>query len=291
MDGKLKQGGRRAKRERVRRLREAGSRDSPNSSCSDREGGLSPGRDAASRPGKKAPRPVAAARAPRPPRRKRRESSSQEEDIIDGFAITSFISLDRLELLTVKDFEDVIAAVKLYADGIKLPDEGSGCGPSLFCSYHAHSRKACSKGVTKTAGQRRVWMQLTEGFSLGFSGECVVVYKQGHSKTRTATFQNQHGFTRGVEGDQHSEKDTCMEPEHKGKITAGRKNKPACLSVAMRETSIHRFPATREDYFYWTLTCISICLVQPQAPAEITISGKKNNPPPPSLRASLLISL
>ncbi|KAK1892474.1 Autism susceptibility 2 protein like [Dissostichus eleginoides] len=97
MDGKLKQGGRRAKRERVRRLREAGSRDSPNSSCSDREGGLSPGRDAASRPGKKAPRPVAAARAPRPPRRKRRESSSQEEDIIDGFAITSFISLDRLE--------------------------------------------------------------------------------------------------------------------------------------------------------------------------------------------------
>lgn len=91
----------RSKRERVRRLREAGSRDArspdPNSSCSDREG-HSPGRDAAaSLPGKKAPHPAAAARAPRPPRRKRRESSSQEEDIIDGFAITSFISLDRLE--------------------------------------------------------------------------------------------------------------------------------------------------------------------------------------------------
>lgn len=102
MDGKLKQGRRcRSKRERVRRLREPGSRDvrspDPNSSCSDREG-HSPGRDAASLPGKKAPHPAAAARAPRPPRRKRRESSSQEEDIIDGFAIASFTSLDRLEV-------------------------------------------------------------------------------------------------------------------------------------------------------------------------------------------------
>ncbi|TNN76784.1 hypothetical protein EYF80_013033 [Liparis tanakae] len=103
MEGKLKPGRRcRTKRERVRRLREAGSRDArspdPNSSCSDREG-HSPGRDAASLPGKKAPRPAATARAPRPPRRKRRESSSQEEDIIDGFAIASFISLDRLEIV------------------------------------------------------------------------------------------------------------------------------------------------------------------------------------------------
>ncbi|XP_072244547.1 fibrosin-1-like protein isoform X10 [Leuresthes tenuis] len=101
MDAKLKQGRRcRTKRERVRRLREAGSRDArspnPNSSCSDREG-HSPGRDTASLSGKKAPHPAAATRAPRPPRRKRRESSSQEEDIIDGFAIASFISLDRLE--------------------------------------------------------------------------------------------------------------------------------------------------------------------------------------------------
>lgn len=102
MDGKLKQGtGRRCrtKRERVRRLKEAGSREArcspePNSSCSDREG-HSPGRDTA----KKAPRPAASTRAqPRTPRRKRRESSSQEEDIIDGFAIASFISLERLEV-------------------------------------------------------------------------------------------------------------------------------------------------------------------------------------------------
>uniref|UniRef100_A0A1A8LW10 Fibrosin-like 1 n=1 Tax=Nothobranchius pienaari TaxID=704102 RepID=A0A1A8LW10_9TELE len=104
MDGKLKPGRRcRTKRERVRRLREPGSREArspdPNSSCSDREG-HSPGRHAASLAGKKAPRPAATARAPRPPRRKRRQSSSQEEDIIDGFAITSFTSLDRLEKKT-----------------------------------------------------------------------------------------------------------------------------------------------------------------------------------------------
>ncbi|XP_054906755.1 autism susceptibility gene 2 protein isoform X6 [Poeciliopsis prolifica] len=104
MDGKLKQGRRcRAKRERVRRLREPGSKDArspePNSSCSDREG-QSPGRDAASPAAKKTPHPAAAARAPRPPWRKRRESSSQEEDIIDGFAIASFISLERLEKKT-----------------------------------------------------------------------------------------------------------------------------------------------------------------------------------------------
>ncbi|KAM4745771.1 fibrosin-1-like protein isoform 4-T4 [Anableps anableps] len=104
MDGKLKQGRRcRAKRERVRRLREPGSKDArspePNSSCSDREE-QSPGRDAASPAAKKTPHPAAAARAPRPPRRKRRESSSQEEDIIDGFAIASFISLERLEKKT-----------------------------------------------------------------------------------------------------------------------------------------------------------------------------------------------
>ncbi|XP_061585740.1 fibrosin-1-like protein [Cololabis saira] len=84
-----------------------------NSSGSDREG-RSPGGDAVAVAVSLAPSlaaslapPLAAslaplagrkaARAPRPPRRKRRESSSQEEDIIDGFAIASFISLDRLE--------------------------------------------------------------------------------------------------------------------------------------------------------------------------------------------------
>lgn len=34
---------------------------------------------------------------PRPPRRKRKESSSAEEDIIDGFSITGFVTLEALE--------------------------------------------------------------------------------------------------------------------------------------------------------------------------------------------------
>lgn len=99
MDGKLKQSRRsRSQRERVRR-REAAGRDARNqspSSCSDRE--RSTGRDHASQNGKKAPNSAPTSRAPRPPRRKRRESSSQEEDIIDGFAIASFTSLDCLEV-------------------------------------------------------------------------------------------------------------------------------------------------------------------------------------------------
>ncbi|XP_035234968.1 fibrosin-1-like protein isoform X2 [Anguilla anguilla] len=98
MDGKLKQSRRsRSQRERVRR-REAAGRDARNqspSSCSDRE--QSPSRDHASQNGKKAPNSAPSSRAPRPTRRKRRESSSQEEDIIDGFAIASFASLDCLE--------------------------------------------------------------------------------------------------------------------------------------------------------------------------------------------------
>ncbi|KAL0182649.1 hypothetical protein M9458_022024, partial [Cirrhinus mrigala] len=34
---------------------------------------------------------------PRPPRRKRKESTSAEEDIIDGFSISGFITLEALE--------------------------------------------------------------------------------------------------------------------------------------------------------------------------------------------------
>lgn len=149
MDGKVKQARMcRSKRERVRRLREAGSRDArspdPNSSCSDREG-LSPARDAA----KKAPHSAAAAAArapPRPPRRKRRESSSQEEDIIDGFAITSFISLDRLEVSGESERVSVhgrgcciLASVEVVPTEVMEVEEEIGVGvsvrPSASCWF------------------------------------------------------------------------------------------------------------------------------------------------------------
>ncbi|KAF7244261.1 hypothetical protein EYD10_09407 [Varanus komodoensis] len=41
--------------------------------------------------------PLAPSSRPKPPRRKRRESSSPEEDIIDGFAMASFVTLEALE--------------------------------------------------------------------------------------------------------------------------------------------------------------------------------------------------
>ncbi|KAM6150113.1 uncharacterized protein O8D03_018757 [Erethizon dorsatum] len=43
--------------------------------------------------------PSSAPSRPRPPRRKRRESTSAEEDIIDGFAMTSFVTFEALEEL------------------------------------------------------------------------------------------------------------------------------------------------------------------------------------------------
>ncbi|XP_078083311.1 fibrosin-like 1 isoform X9 [Mustelus asterias] len=80
----------RSQRDRVRR-REAASRNArPHSPSSGSE------RDENPSPGKTAAMP-ASSRACRPPRRKRRASSSQEEDIIDGFAIASFTTLEALE--------------------------------------------------------------------------------------------------------------------------------------------------------------------------------------------------
>uniref|UniRef100_A0AAZ3PR73 Uncharacterized protein n=1 Tax=Oncorhynchus tshawytscha TaxID=74940 RepID=A0AAZ3PR73_ONCTS len=42
---------------------------------------------------------------PRPPRRKRKESTSTEEDIIDGFSISGFMTLEALEDLSMKPQE------------------------------------------------------------------------------------------------------------------------------------------------------------------------------------------
>ncbi|CAL8277822.1 unnamed protein product [Arctogadus glacialis] len=58
------------------------------SSDSEREGGLGPA--------------VPPARPRPPPRRKRKESTSDEEDIIDGFCISGFISLEALEPLSLR---------------------------------------------------------------------------------------------------------------------------------------------------------------------------------------------
>uniref|UniRef100_A0A672S656 Autism susceptibility gene 2 protein-like n=1 Tax=Sinocyclocheilus grahami TaxID=75366 RepID=A0A672S656_SINGR len=122
MEGKVKQSRRsRSQRERGRKreARAGEARDRSPSSGSERE--RSPGKNAP-------PRSTSSSRIPRPPRRKRRESSSQEEDIIDGFAIASFVSLDRLENKNVsvklekKKWEEIVVKRKKEAEENVPPD-------------------------------------------------------------------------------------------------------------------------------------------------------------------------
>ncbi|XP_075754480.1 fibrosin-1-like protein isoform X2 [Pelodiscus sinensis] len=98
MDGKIRQSRRsRSQRDRVRR-REATARDPRNqspSSTSEKE--QSPGKENTSQNCTNPKNQASTARNVRPPRRRRRESSSQEEDLIDGFAIASFNTLEALE--------------------------------------------------------------------------------------------------------------------------------------------------------------------------------------------------
>ncbi|XP_069788629.1 autism susceptibility gene 2 protein isoform X8 [Narcine bancroftii] len=80
----------RSHRDRARRREAASHSGRPHSPSSGSE------RDEKPSPGQ-APASAAPSRCCRPPRRKRRASSSQEEDIIDGFAIASFATLEALE--------------------------------------------------------------------------------------------------------------------------------------------------------------------------------------------------
>uniref|UniRef100_A0A9J7WZC7 Fibrosin-like 1 n=1 Tax=Cyprinus carpio carpio TaxID=630221 RepID=A0A9J7WZC7_CYPCA len=122
MEGKVKQSRRsRSQRERGRKreARAGEARDRSPSTGSEPE--RSPGKNAP-------PRSTSSSRTPRPPRRKRRESSSQEEDIIDGFGIASFVSLDRLENKNVsvklekKKWEEIVFKRKEEAEENVTPD-------------------------------------------------------------------------------------------------------------------------------------------------------------------------
>lgn len=112
MDGKIRQSRRsRSQRDRVRR-REANARDPRNqspSSASEKE--QSPGKENTSQNCTNPPNQASTARNVRPPRRRRRESSSQEEDLIDGFAIASFNTLEALE---VRDQNDGFSCVRVF---------------------------------------------------------------------------------------------------------------------------------------------------------------------------------
>ncbi|XP_051544637.1 autism susceptibility gene 2 protein homolog isoform X7 [Myxocyprinus asiaticus] len=133
MEGKVKQSRRsRSQRERGRK-REAGAGEARNQSPSS-------GSERERSPCKKAPpRSTTSSRAPRPPRRRRRESSSQEEDIIDGFAIASFVSLDRLEnknvsvKLAKKKWEEIVVK-RQEAEESVTPDIDENCFGNLATS-------------------------------------------------------------------------------------------------------------------------------------------------------------
>ncbi|XP_057208175.1 autism susceptibility gene 2 protein isoform X10 [Triplophysa rosa] len=134
MEGKVKQSRRsRSQRERGRK-READAGEARNRSpSSGSEQERSPGKNAA-------PRSASSSRAQRPPRRKRRESSSQEEDIIDGFAIASFVSLDRLEnkhvslKLEKKRWDDIVVKRQKEMEESVTPDIDENCFGDLATS-------------------------------------------------------------------------------------------------------------------------------------------------------------
>ncbi|XP_035638667.1 autism susceptibility gene 2 protein-like isoform X5 [Oncorhynchus keta] len=98
MDGKIKRSRRsRSQRDRVRRRDAIDRNDQNRSPSSGTDRGQSPFRKKAlCNYGKMTN--LHYVRPPRPSRRKRRGSVSQEEDIIDGFAIASFINLESLEV-------------------------------------------------------------------------------------------------------------------------------------------------------------------------------------------------
>lgn len=101
MDGKIKRSRRsRSQRDRVRRRDAIDRNDQNRSPSSGSDLGQSPVRNKAlCNYGKMTN--LHYVRPPRPSRKKRRGSVSQEEDIIDGFAIASFLSLESLEVRTL----------------------------------------------------------------------------------------------------------------------------------------------------------------------------------------------
>nr|XP_056715836.1 fibrosin-1-like protein isoform X12 [Euleptes europaea] len=154
MDGKIRQSRKsRSQRDRVRR-RDPNGRDRPNqspSSASERE--PSPGKENTSQNCPNPKSQASAARNVRPPRRRRRESSSQEEDLIDGFAIASFSSMEALEKdMSLKPQE---RKEKWERPPGKKPRESENC-MSAEPSENGHNNDAGSSGRETDLGKERV---------------------------------------------------------------------------------------------------------------------------------------
>ncbi|XP_055094069.1 fibrosin-1-like protein isoform X10 [Symphalangus syndactylus] len=117
----------RAQRDRGRR-REAALDARAQSPSSGDEPEPSPGKENAGLRGAPPRGAAPAPRAARPSRRRRRESSSQEEEVIDGFAIASFSTLEALEKdMALKPHE---RKEKWERRLIKKPRESETCPPA-----------------------------------------------------------------------------------------------------------------------------------------------------------------
>ncbi|XP_030677588.1 fibrosin-1-like protein isoform X11 [Nomascus leucogenys] len=117
----------RAQRDRGRR-REAARDARAQSPSSGDEPEPSPGKENAGLRGAPPRGAAPAPRAARPSRRRRRESSSQEEEVIDGFAIASFSTLEALEKdMALKPHE---RKEKWERRLIKKPRESETCPPA-----------------------------------------------------------------------------------------------------------------------------------------------------------------
>ncbi|KAG5284640.1 hypothetical protein AALO_G00028890 [Alosa alosa] len=85
---------RKSRSERDRERRSGGGGGMPRSSAHARGAVL---RFSSDSDGENSTNPPPSSSRPRPPRRKRKESTSAEEDIIDGFSISGFMTLEALE--------------------------------------------------------------------------------------------------------------------------------------------------------------------------------------------------
>uniref|UniRef100_A0A8C7D673 Autism susceptibility gene 2 protein-like n=1 Tax=Oncorhynchus kisutch TaxID=8019 RepID=A0A8C7D673_ONCKI len=127
MDGKIKRRRRsRSQRDRVRRRDAIDRNDQNQSPSSGSDLGQSPVRNKALCNYGKITN-LHYVRPPRPSRKKRRGSVSQEEDIIDGFAIASFLSLESLEVRTLEKWESQVLKkrkTEQTAEGDVIPVNG-----------------------------------------------------------------------------------------------------------------------------------------------------------------------
>ncbi|KAJ8364853.1 hypothetical protein SKAU_G00136840 [Synaphobranchus kaupii] len=152
----------RSQRDRERRRRRGDlteRRPSSPSSCSEREDGRRDGGG-----GCRVDRgPGTVGKRHRPPRRRKRESVSCEEDIVDGFAIASFISLEALEMdCSLKPPESTAVMLRRGGKRKRYPEVNGGGSLSEAgdpSSYSPSAQDRARKRRKKREAARNVFLE------------------------------------------------------------------------------------------------------------------------------------